>query len=137
MVYLNKEIDEFVIRLEKNSFFSQIKVIKAYPYAIKPTRLKKTVITVSPSQISAENISLGETHLFADYKIDVDIYVPQQIGADSIISIVREIFRCAAGFYAVGVTASKITADDNLNCFISKCTIEFNGEIDLGSDENE
>ncbi len=136
-MYLNKEIDEFILNLEANSFFSDMKIIKAYPYAIKPTRLKKTVIAVSPSQISAKNISLGETHFFADYKIDVDIYVPQQFGADSIINIVREILGCAAGFYAVGVTASKINADDNLNCFTSKCTVEFNGEIDLGGNENE
>ena len=128
---LDNELDAFIERLKTSEALGDAKIIKAYPYVLKPTKLKNTVIAVSPSEISAQSISLGQENFFASYVIDADIYVPVELGSPKIWEYIRGILLSQMNSFPSSVSVSKVTAEDRLSCCTAKCSITYNGALDL------
>lgn len=128
---LDKELDAFVERLKNSEALSDVKIIKSYPYASKPTRLKNTVITVSPSEISGESISIGQENIFAKYTIDADIYVPVELGPPRMWEYIRAVLLAQVNSYPTAVFVSRVTANDKLSCCTARCSFTYNGVLSL------
>lgn len=128
-MYLTEEIDALIAQLKTNQFFENIKIVKAFPYINKPTRLSKTVIAVSPSKISAENISIGSESLFGDYSVDFDIFIPIQEGTPVDTAVIEQLLCTLSSCYLKAAAVSEITADNTISCCTAKCTLTFSGEI--------
>ncbi len=126
---LDNELDDFIDRLKNNEALSDVKIIKAYPYITKPARLKNTVITVSPSEINGESISLGQEDIFASYTIDSDIYVPVEFGSPRMWEYIRGVLLAQMNSIPASVFVSRVTADDKLSCYTARCSITYNGVL--------
>lgn len=131
-MYLTNEIDALISQLNTNSYFDEIKIIKAFPYTDKPTRLNKIVVAVSPSKINAENISTGGECLYGEYSIDFDIFIPVNKGTPVDTSVIEQLICTVAVCCPKAVSVSEITANNNIFCYTAKCTFTFSGEIAIG-----
>lgn len=136
-MYLTEEIDALTARLKANPYFDRIKIVKAFPYKNKPTRLGTAVVAVSPSRISAENISVGGERLFGDYSIDFDVFIPIQEGTPVDTTVIEQIISTLSACFPKSVAVSKITADNSIFCCTAKCTLTFSGEITIGGFSDE
>ncbi len=137
MAILSKAVDDFIATLKQTEDFGTIKVIKAYPYVIKPTKLSKIVVAVSLGDVSAENISVGDNCIFGTYRIDSYIYSPYAVGADVLPLVAEKIFACCLGFNPVAITTSQVDTDATTLCYTLKCSITFSDLINLGGGDNE
>lgn len=128
---LDHELNTFIDRLKNSEAFSDVQIIKAYPYVTKPTRLKNAVITVSPSEISGKSISIGQENIFASYTIDADIYVPVESGSPRMWEYIRNILLAQMNSIPTAVSVSRVTADDKLSCYTARCSLTYNGVLAL------
>lgn len=128
---LDDELDAFIERLKSCEALEDVRIIKAYPYVLKPTKLKRAVITVSPSEINAQKISLGQKNLFASYVIDADIFVPVELGSPKIWEYIRGILLSQTNSFPSSVYVSRVTAVDKLSCCTVKCSVTYNGALEL------
>jgi hypothetical protein len=131
-MYLAKEIDVLTEALRENSYFDNVKIVKAYPYLNKATRLSKTVIAISPAGIDAKNISIGDENLFGDYSIAFDVFIPIQSGSPIESSVIEQLLVTMSKCYPVGISVSEISVNNDISCCTAKCIFTFNGEIGIG-----
>lgn len=136
-MYLNKKTTDIVQKLSLDKRFKEIKVIMAYPDVNKPTRLKKIVVSVSPSAIDAENISVGEECMYGEYKIDIDVFVPQNFGTPCVQEVVQNIIDALKDEMMSGIKVSEIKAYNSLFCYGVNCRLTFLGEIDFGGSADD
>lgn len=128
---LDHELDTFIERLKKSEALRDVQIIKAYPYVTKPTRLNHAVITVSPSEIKGESISIGQEDIFASCTIDADIYVPVEFGSPRMWEYIRYILLAQMNGVPTAVSVSRVAADDKLSCYTAKCSLTYNGVLGL------
>lgn len=136
-MYLAKETKNILDMLKSNEYFSDKKVIMAYPFAKKPTRLADIVVTISPSSLSAKNIEAGGESLFGSYKIDADIFVPQDMGSPCVFDVIEKTVNTVIPLFPCAVSVSEIYPMDELFCFTAKCSFTFSSEIDFGGENYE
>lgn len=132
---LSTKINSFVERLNACSELKSCKIIKAYPYSMKPTNLKSTVIAVSVGEIASENVEIGGEELCGKYKINAYIYSPYKMNDfNNIISLV---INSQLNAYPSAVSVSEISNSDDLECLFVNCSFTFFDSLDFGGDENE
>lgn len=149
MVILNKAVDDFIARLNQSDVFGDlegaegvdgignIKIIKSYPYVIKPTKLTKIVVAVSLGDVSGNSISIGDSCIFGSYRIDACIYSPYARGADVLPLVAEKIFACFADCNPVSITTTQVDTDATTLCYTIKCSITFSDLINLGGGNSE
>lgn len=135
-MYLNKKVNDIVNKLSSDKRFDNIKVIMAYPNVNKPTQLKKIVVTVSPSEIDAENISVGENCFYGDYSVNIDVFVPQNFGSPCIQQTVESVVDLLKDEMPKAVRVSQIKVDNALFCYYVNCRITFCDVINFGGNAN-
>jgi hypothetical protein len=135
-MYLTNEIDVLIEMLRANSYFDDIKIIKAFPYSMKATRLAKTVIAVSPSKVEGENISIGDNKMFGEYSIDFDVFIPILSGTPVKSDVIEQIVTTVSACYPSGISVSAITVNNDISCTTAKCTFTFSGEISIGGNSD-
>lgn len=133
-MYLADKIDSLILTLKNQTCFNDVKIIKAYPFVNKPTNLEKIVITVSPSGLNADNISVGQNYYFGSYMIDFDVFSPQELGSPVVASTIESIILTLRKFNPSAIKVEPISINSNVKCYTAKCTLSFNGEIDFGGD---
>lgn len=131
-MYLTHEIQQVIDYLRADRRFFNTKIVKAFPYMKKPTKLRTIVIAVSPSKIDAENVSVGDINLYGEYSIDFDVFSPQELGTPAVFRSIQDIIEILKSFYPSKVYVSEITSVDGISCFSAKCTLTFRGDIDFG-----
>jgi hypothetical protein len=112
------------------------KIIKAYPYEFKPTRLSKAVIAVSQSEVEVENIAIGDECYFGNYTINTAVYVPYEFGVPAVSKFIDAIVKSQADYCPLKISTTKIENVENISCFKFDCSFTFNDFI-LMEDENE
>ena len=137
MAILSNAVDDFVTMLSQNDDFGNIKVIKAFPYVIKPTKLSKIVVAVSLGDVNADNISIGDNCVFGTYRIDTCIYAPFDMGADDLPLVAEKIFASCVNYNPVAFTTTQVDTDAKTLCYTLKCSITFSDLINLGGGDNE
>lgn len=136
-MYLNDKIDIIAGKLSADKRFDNIKVVMAYPNVHKSTQLKKIVAAVSPSEIDAEKISVGDNCMYGEYKIDIDVFVPHNFGSPCIQNTVESVVDVLKDEMPSGIKVSKIQVNNSLFCYYVNCCFTFCDVIDFGGSENE
>lgn len=136
-MYLDNYIDELLQRLQQCSELNDIKIIKAYPYAIKPTALDTIVITLSPGGIQCDNVELGGSTFHGRYDIDAHIFVPHKLGSPVATDVVSRFLRYGVDWRVQGVSLTQIDSSDILRCYTAKCSLTYYDRFDFGDDSNE
>lgn len=132
MVILSNVVDDFINKLKQDAHFKNVKIIKAYPYVAKPTRLSKIVLCLSLAEISADSCAIGDSCIYGDYKIDVDIFVPYKMGADSIGEVFSNIINACNDNLPISISTNNISNDRQTLCYTAKCSLVFNDALDIG-----
>lgn len=132
---LNERIDEFIDRLNSSELLSDCKIIKAYPYFRKPTRLENTIIAISLGEINASNIELGGDVLNGSYIINASIYSPY--GEADVSKTIQAVVDSQLSAYPSSISVSELNTNDSLSCVWAKCGFSFYDNISFGGSENE
>ena len=134
-MYLQAELNKIYTALKESEALENYIVIKAYPYATKPTKLQKSVITVSPAASELKNVTLGEKSAFGTYGIYTDIFIPQESGSPCGSDAVQKIIEILSDFEPVNIKISEFKNEDVLNAFSLRCLFRFSGAISLDGEE--
>lgn len=137
MAILSNVVDDFISALNQRTDFDGIKVIKAYPYVIKPTKLSKIVVAVSLGDVSGDNVSIGDNCVFGTYRIDACIYSPYDVGADVLPQVAEKIFDTCVNYNPVAITTTQIDTNATALCYTLKCSVTFSDYINFGGGEAE
>lgn len=133
-MYLTDKIENLISTLKNQPCLKDVQIIKAYPFVNKPTNLEKIVITVSPSGLNADNISVGQNCYFGSYMIDFDVFSPQELGSPIASSTIESVILSLRKFNPSAIKVEPISINSNVKCYTAKCTLTFSGEIDFGGD---
>lgn len=136
-MYLNKKVNDIVQKLSLDERFKDSKIIKAYPDVNKPTRLKRIVVSVSPSSIEAENISVGEECMYGEYSIDIDAFVPQNFGTPCVQKVIENVIDTLKDEFPTRIKVSQINVNNSLFCYYVNCCLTFCGEINFGGSADD
>lgn len=136
-MYLNKKMQSIVNMLSQDSYFDNVKIIKAYPDVSKPTRLRQTVICVLPSEMDAENISVGNACLYGRYSVCIDAFVPQNFGSPCVQTVIEHVVDALKDEMPCGIKVSPIRVNHSLFCYSVSCCLTFCGEINFKGDDND
>ena len=126
-MFFDEKIDETIETLKKDSFFDNMRLIKAYPCAIKPTRLEKNIIAVSPGETVMDNVSVGQGVLYGNYEIRFDIFVSQRHGAESLAEIASRVIHGLLFKHPAKIEVSNTSAYNAIGAFTLRCTLTFAG----------
>ena len=80
-MFLTDKTNEILQLLKDSESLSDAIVIASFPFAYKPTRLQKCLLTVSPHGMKAEQEGIGESRLFGALQIRLTAFVPQDMGS--------------------------------------------------------
>lgn len=127
-MFFDEKIDETIEILKRDSFFDDMRIIKAYPCATKPTRLEKNIIAVSPGETVMNNISVGQCVLYGNYEIRFDIFVSQRNGAESLAKIASRIIHDSLFKHPAKIEVSNTSAYNAIGAFTLRCTLTFAGK---------
>jgi hypothetical protein len=124
-MYLDKEINELLNMLKSSTALKEISFIKACPYAKKPTRLLKKVCTLSPAELDLESISVDDENFYGKYAVDVDLFVPYELGSPVAFDDMEEIVRCVMNEKVCAIKLSSIVRDSTAECYKITATFTF------------
>lgn len=133
MVILSDVLDDFINVLKQDAHFKEYKILKAYPYITKPTRLSKVILCISLGEVNGDSIGVGDNYIYGNYKINIDIFVPFSMGANSISKIFNNIIDTCSDNLPISISTSEITADGTTLCFTARCSLAFNNLLSLGA----
>lgn len=136
-MYSDKRIEELIAELEQCSALDDVKIIKAFPYAIKPTVPDKAMITLSPGEVSCESIGIGEDCFHGRYGIDANVFVPYEMGSSVMADILSRLLQNSVDCRVQGVSVKPAQADDTLHCYTAGCTLTYYDKFDFGDGIHE
>jgi hypothetical protein len=124
-MYLDKKLDEFIDVLKSSDELAQVKIIKAYPYAIKPTRPSKTIVGVYAGKIDMQSVSVGGDELYGSYELKADVFVPQGCDSSAVSQVIAGILNAVANDTISAVSVSQISSDDSISSLTATCTLTY------------
>ncbi len=124
-MYLNNEISELLDMLKASTNLNNVCFIKACPYAKKPTKLLKKVCTLSPAELDLESISVDDEDFYGKYAVDVDLFVPYELGSPVAFDDMEEIVRCVMSERVCAIKLSSVIRDSTSECYKITATFTF------------
>ena len=128
-MYLSRKCDEMVTLLKADTALQDCCIIKAFPYAKKPTRLQKIIIAVTPAALEGRATALGEDRYIGEYGISVCLYIPQSFGSPVAFHTAETVVNAVTALSPVGIKLGSMESRERLDCFLLECTFTFCGEI--------
>ncbi len=135
-MYLTDTVNHIINILKSNEYFNDKSVIAAYPFAYKPGRLGKIIITVSPQGIEAENISSGGYCLYGSTSVRADVFVPHEMGSPVLEDVIEHIISTLSCTFPHFVKVSPIISKNNLSSFTANCTLTYKSKINFGGNDD-
>ena len=135
-MYLDKEIDRLITRLRASEKLTGVGIIKAYPYAPKPTCLNKCVIVLSPGSMNIKNEAIGDNVFFGKYSIDAVMFAPQDMGSPVALTLASDFLAAAVDNDVSSIYISDTEKDDTVRCYSRKCTLTFYSDFVFGDDDD-
>lgn len=129
MIKTESVLSDFIHKLEADEFFENIRITRAYPDVIKPTRLKNAVVAVGIKNIEVDENSIGQDIKSGSYSIFANIYVPHAYDKRSFEQIVFRICRDISELNVVAIEISEITVNSTAECLVMRSVFTFNDEI--------
>ena len=128
-MYLLTAAEKVYQALKNCEALSNCVIIKAYPYAKKPTRLRRTFITVSPAEAEVKNTALGGNSLYGKFSVSIDVFAPQESGTPVENGVTDGIVSAVLPLEPAEIKIGSFTANDDLSSFCAKCLLTFSSDI--------
>ncbi|MBR3148969.1 MAG: hypothetical protein IKF64_02275 [Eubacterium sp.] len=131
-MYLTDKVSSIISLLCGDEYFEDKKVIAAFPFAYKPTRFGKIIVTVSPHGIEAENISAGGHCLYGKASVSVDVFVPHETGSSVVNDVIEHIIDAVADTRPCTIKVSPVSSKDELSSYTASCVLTYKSLIEFG-----
>lgn len=128
-MFLNEKITELFEKFSNDENLSDIKFIRAYPYAKKATILESVVATLSPGDISVESVAMDNKSYYGSFGVNIDVFVPYEKGSPASMDVTERIINSALDMTSIGVKVGKIHNDTITACYRVSATVTYNGAI--------
>ncbi len=132
MIKAEEILEEFIGALEADSFFDDIKIIKAYPHSIKPSFPSNAVVAAGIKHIELDDSGVMQSIKTGKYSIFTDIFVPYSLNRQRLEDIVFRISGDVAKFNIISIEITGANADNTAECFVMRAVFTFGGEIGFG-----
>ena len=129
--------DELASLLKSDAGLADVKIVSAYPYSVRPSAIKESVIAIGFSDITLENCHLGSVEKAGEVKLFADIFVPVNSGSNSAHRIFVRICRALESMHIAGISAQRIYVDAHTQSYVMKTEITLKGKPELGGDGGE
>lgn len=124
-------IDEFIGLIKNDDYFSDIKIIKAYPCTAAPVRLSKETIALGFEKVDFSSVSVDDNSRAGSICVFADIFVPLKTDNGRVRDIFSRLCRCFGRYNVISVSAQRITVDMNTASYVMKTAFTFNDEIEV------
>ena len=128
-MYLAAETNRVYNALKDCAALDGCRIIKAYPYAKKPTKLRRTVITVSPSDAEFKNTALGFECAYGKYAVAVDIFIPLESGSPAESGVCDGVINGVLALKPDGIRLTEFRPYDELGAYGARCIVSFSGSV--------
>ncbi len=124
-------IDNLIKVISEDSYFSDIKLIKAYPCTIAPTRIGVETVAFGLDKISLSSSSVDDSNRDGDVSVFADIFIPIKTENSRAGEIFSRLCKCLSIYNILSVSAERITVDVNTSAYVLKTVFTFNDEIEV------
>ena len=129
---LDNILDELIGVIKADDAFKAVKVIKAYPFDIKPTRLACPYIALGFSEIDMHSGSIDSSQRQGQVSVFADIYVSGRQDGESIYDIFTRLCEVLSCFNVLSIKTQRTEYDAYTQSNVLKSVISFNDEIAFG-----
>lgn len=131
MINTEKMIDELMNSIDDTE---NVKIIKAYPFSDKPTRITKAYIAVGIKEIKLEPYQIDYPDKTGELIISADLFCPLKWDSGGLIRLFSKLCAAVEKYNITSIKAGEITADTNTQAYRLKTAITFYNEFDFGGD---
>lgn len=131
MINTEKMIDELMNSIDDTE---NVKIIKAYPFSDKPTRITKAYIAVGIKEIRLEPYQIDYPDKTGELIISADLFCPLKWDSSELIRLFSKLCDAVEKYNITSIKAGEITADTNTQAYRLKTAITFYNEFDFGGD---
>lgn len=134
---LDTVLDELIRIIKGDTYFDHIKVIKAYPSDVKPTRLNCPYVAIGLSEIDMHSSSIDSSKRSGMISVFADIYVSGRCDGAIIYDIFTRLCEVLSCFNVLSIKAEHAQYDTYTQANVLKGVITFDDEITFGGALNE
>lgn len=134
---MNHLLDSIISLLKNDGSFNDIAIVKAYPPSVKPTRLSRIYIALGISEINMHSCSIDCSARAGEVSVFADIFIPFKMDNSCACEVFTKICNALSIYNILSVSASRLTADEQVQASVLKTKITFNDEISFGGDSDE
>ncbi|MBE6816902.1 MAG: hypothetical protein E7520_04275 [Ruminococcaceae bacterium] len=131
-MFLTDKTNEILQALKGSEMLSDTIVIASFPFAYKPTRLQKCLLTVSPHGMKAEQEGIGESRLFGALQIRLTAFVPQDMGSPVAADVLDRAAAVLAPLHPRDIEMGEIKVRDDLEAFSKTGVFTFTDHMNSG-----
>ncbi len=124
-------IDRLIEVISADDYFSDIKIIKAYPCTIAPSRIATETVALGFDEIRLSSASVDNSNRAGDISVFVDIFIPIKMENSRACDIFSRICRCFYVYNILSVSAQRMAVDINTSAYVLKTVFTFNDEIEV------
>lgn len=110
MINTEKMIDELRNSIDDTE---NVKIIKAYPFSDKPTRITKAYIAVGIKEIRLEPYQIDYPDKTGELIISADLFCPLKWDSSELIRLFSKLCAAVEKYNITSIKAGEITADTN------------------------
>lgn len=131
MLKIDSVLDDLISTIKADDYFSDIKVIKAYPCSAVTVRLAKVTVAVGFDEISFSSMSVDENTREGEVTAFIDVFIPLKMDSSVAMDIFSRICSCFKGFNILLVRCERMSVDVNTASYVLKSAFTFNNEIEV------
>lgn len=124
-------LDDIIRTIQADEYFSDIRVIKAYPCSVAPTRLADETVVIGFDEIRFSSMCVDESGREGDIAVFIDIFVPVKMNSSRASDILSRLCRCFGNYNVLSVCAERLTVDLNTAAYQLRTAFTFNYEIEV------
>lgn len=124
-------LDDMVDMIKADTYFSNIRVIKAYPCSTASTHLADETIAIGIDKISFSSMSVDESSREGDIAVFIDIFIPLKLSSSRASDILSGLCRCFRDLHVLSVRADRMTVHVDTAAYLLRTVFTFNNEIEV------
>lgn len=130
-------IASIIKTLRDDHFFDNMKIIKAYPCNVKPTRLIQTCIAVGLNEVNISPCCIDDDSKVGEISVFIDIFIPIHIDNGCASEIFCKICNLLNGYNIKSISAERAAVDAAAQAYVLKSIVTFSSEKLFGGDADE
>ncbi len=129
---IEKIVDELMEKIMGDNYFSDIRIMKAYPCSVAPSRVGKETIALGLDRVDLASSAVDDSDRAGEISVFADIFIPLKAENSRASDIFTNLCRCLCVYNILSVSAQRITVDTNSASYVLKTVFTFNDEIEVG-----